>query len=141
MKDDNVTIARRWFDEIFEKGYMETLDDIVAENIKIHGAGDSEATGRESFRTWLRWYRETFVESKWEITLLFEAGNKVVTRYRGTSTYKGGFVGIPSNNQLVTETGIIIFNIVDNKVVEIWCEYSDIQVLEQLGVFPPKTVM
>lgn len=138
MASTNEAIVRRWFNDIFGNGNMEALEDVVAEDIQIHNAGDVEVGGRESFRQWVLWYRSTFADSKWTFARLFEGDDKVVARYRSTSTYKGGFVNIPSSDQQITETGIIVFRIMDSKVSEIWCEYSGIQVLEQLGVFPPK---
>jgi predicted ester cyclase len=59
-----------------------------------------------------------------------------VARYSGTTTYRGGLLDIPSKNQRVVETGILIFRIEDGKVKEIWSEMSDLQVVQQLGAFP-----
>jgi predicted ester cyclase len=43
---------------------------------------------------------------------------------------------IPSADQRVTESGILIYQVEDGKVKEIWPEMSDLQVVQQLGAFP-----
>ena len=40
-------------------------------------------------------------------------------------TYKGGWFNIPSNNQRIKETGIMIFKFKEGKITELWFENSD----------------
>jgi len=63
-------------------------------------------------------------------------GHKVVARYSGWATYRGGLLGIPSEDQRVRETGILIYRIEGGKVAALWSEMSDLQVVMQLGAFP-----
>ncbi|MFT9600266.1 hypothetical protein [Mesobacillus sp.] len=53
----------------------------------------------------------------------------MVVRYTGWMTYKGGWFDIPSENQRVKETGIMIFSFECSKVKEMWCENSDAGIL------------
>lgn len=53
-------------------------------------------------------------------------------------TYKGGWFDIPSENQRVKETGIMIFSFEGSKVKEMWCENSDAGILYDLGVLKKK---
>ena len=62
---------------------------------------------------------------------------KAVARNSGWVTYRGGLLGIPSEGQRVLETGILILRIEDGLVQELWSEMSDLQVVMQLGAFPP----
>jgi predicted ester cyclase len=59
-----------------------------------------------------------------------------VARYSGWTTYRGGLLDIPSEDQRVRETGILIYRIEGDKVAAIWSEMSDLQVVMQLGAFP-----
>jgi predicted ester cyclase len=43
---------------------------------------------------------------------------------------------IPSADQRVTESGILIYQVEDGKVKEIWPEMRDLQIVQQLGAFP-----
>ncbi|MGM0901625.1 MAG: hypothetical protein ACQEXB_11100 [Bacillota bacterium] len=68
-----------------------------------------------------------------------EQGDKLVVRYTGWMTYKGGWFNIPSEDQRVKETGMMIFIIKEGKVKELWCENSDAAILYELGALPKET--
>ncbi|WP_077248057.1 ester cyclase [Bacillus sp. FJAT-27986] len=75
-----------------------------------------------------------FFEREWTVHDTIEEGDKIVACYSGYSIYKGGLLDIPSENQQVKETGIIIFRIENGKIAEQWCEMSDLQLIQQLRV-------
>lgn len=127
----------KWFFDVFTNGDTETLERIAAKDLMIHGQGPDEGmAGRENFKEWLKWYRNTFVDNEWTIHDVITEGDRVVARYSGKVTYKGGLLDIPSSNQRIVESGIIIFRIENNRIQELWCEMSDLQVMQQLGAFP-----
>ena len=74
-----------------------------------------------------------------QIDDLIEQDNKLVVRYTGWMTYKGGWFNIPSENQRVKETGIMIFTFEDRKIKELWCENSDAAILFELGALEKNT--
>lgn len=130
-------IVERWFKEIFEQGDLATVDEIVAPDFVAHGpGGDPGSSGREAFKRWLGWYRTSFTEQEWTIHDIIAEGDKVVVRYSGHTTYRGGLFNIPPANQRILETGILIYRITDGQVQELWSEMSDLQVVQQLGAFP-----
>ena len=63
-------------------------------------------------------------------------GDRAVARYSGWVTYKGGLLDIPSTDQRVLETGILILRVDGGGVKEIRSEMSDLQLIMQLGAFP-----
>jgi predicted ester cyclase len=67
---------------------------------------------------------------------LLSEGDKAVARCSGLATYKGGLLDIPSKDQRVFETSILIIRVEDGLVREIWSEMSDLQIVMQLGAFP-----
>lgn len=135
-KSEHVNIVGRWFDDLFTRGDLGAVDDLVAPGLVAHGQGGSEATrGSEAFREWLRWYTSAFTEREWVVHDVISEGEKVVARNSGWATYRGGLLGIPSEDQRVLETGILILRVQDGLVQELWSEMSDLQLVMQLGVF------
>ena len=134
---EHENVVGRWFDDLFTKGDLDAVDSLVVPDFVAHGQGGSEATrGREAFREWLRWYTSAFTEREWTVHDVVSEGEKVVARNSGWATYRGGLLGIPSENQRVLETGILILRVRDGLVQEVWSEMSDLQLVMQLGACP-----
>ena len=134
---EGTRIVRCWFEDIFTRGDLSVVDEVVAEDFVAHGPGDHPGShGAEAFKDWLLWYRATFTDPEWTVHDVIVAGDRIVARYSGKTTYRGGLLDIPSADQRVTESGILIYRVEDGKVKEIWPEMSDLQVVQQLGAFP-----
>ena len=135
---ESTRIVERWYEDIFTRGDLSAVDDIVAADFVAHGQGDHPGThGVEAFKDWLRWYRASFTDPEWTVHDIISEGDKIVARYSGWTTYRGGLLDIPSkDHQRVLETGILIYRIEDGRIKEIWSEMSDLQVVQQLGAFP-----
>ena len=132
---DKKEIVKVLFQEVFTKGNTYVLKDIASKDMITHSQGNDEGyVGIGDFKNWLSWYCTSFVERKWSIHDTIEESDKIVARYSGYSFYKGGLLDIPSENQQVKETGIIIFRIEKGKSAEQWCEMSDLQLIQQLVV-------
>lgn len=132
------SIVKRWFDDVFAKGDEIAVNELLSPEVVVYSQGHDEGyVGRNNFKSWLKWYRSSFVDSQWTVNDIIESGNTVVVRYTGHSTYKGGLLDIPPSDQRIKETGILIFRMDENnQVAEMWCEMSDLQVMQQIGVFP-----
>ena len=130
-------VAKMWFSEYFTKGNLELLDELTTEDF-VYYSRNGENT-KQKMKDFMVWYRSVFHDDEWEINDLIEQDNKLVIRYTGLMTYKGGWFNIPSENQRVKETGILIFTFEGNKVKELWCENSDAAILYELGALEKHT--
>ncbi len=63
-------------------------------------------------------------------------GDKVINRWSGHGTNTASLMGMPATGKAVTLTGITIFRISDNKIVEEWTEANQLGMMQQLGVIP-----
>lgn len=137
LAHEHVGIVERWFEDLFTLGDLSAVDRLVAPDFVAHGQGGmDDSHGRETFREWLRWYLSAFADRDWTVHDVISEGEKVVARYSGWATYRGGLLDIPSTDQRVLETGILILRVDGGVVKEIWSEMSDLQVVMQLGAFP-----
>jgi len=134
---DKKNVAFRWFNEYFTKGKLETIEELTTTDFVYHSRNCDNTI--EKMKDFMKWYRSVFQDDEWEIEDLIEQGNKLVVRYTGWMTYKGGWFNIPSDNQRVKETGIMIFLFEDGKVKELWCENSDAAILFELGALQKNT--
>ncbi len=133
-------IVERWFSEVFTKGDVHTLKEITAPDLNVH-VPNHTFKGQEDFiADFMGWFRSVFVDDEWVIEDYFESGEKTAVRYTGHMTYKGGWLDIPSTDQRVTETGLMILRFEEGRIQELWCEMSDLHVLDQLRPLQSKGV-
>jgi len=137
ISNDKKTTAERWFREYFTKGKLDVLDELTTHDFVYHSRNGDNS--REKMKEFMMWYRNAFQDDQWKIDDLIEQENKLVVRYTGWMTYKGGWFNIPSEDQRVKETGIMIFTFEGEKVKELWCENSDAAILFELGALQKNT--
>ncbi len=134
------SIVERWFEDLFTRGDLSAVEELVTADFAAYATGGDgrtiETRSPGAFREWLRWYLSAFTDREWTVHETISEGDKVVARYSGWVTYRGGLLNIPSGDQRVRETGILIYRIEGGKVDAIWSEMSDLQVVMQLGAFP-----
>lgn len=138
INEDKQLIAEKWFNEYFTKGNLDILDELTTEDFVYYGRNGDNS--REQMKAFMRWYRSVFHDDQWVLEDLIEQDHKLVVRYTGWMTYKGGWFNIPAEDQRVKETGMMIFTIKDGKVKELWCENSDAAILYELGALPKETI-
>ncbi|WP_251435262.1 ester cyclase [Mesobacillus maritimus] len=137
ISEEKKDIVEKWFHEYFTKGNLDILDELTTADFVYHARnGDSS---RDQMKAFMKWYRSVFHDDQWVLEDLIEQGNKLVVRYTGWMTYKGGWFNIPAEDQRVKETGMMIFTIENGKAKELWCENSDAAILYELGALAKGT--
>jgi len=146
--DDNKAIARRFFEEVYNKGNIAAVDELIAPNIVLHFDSPADIPvpaemqlSREGIKQVVSQFRTTFPDLHCTVELQVAEGDLVVTRTtaRGTHTdeYRGlTFKGIPPTGKQVTWTEMLIFRIADGKIVEQWSNEDDLGRLQQVGALP-----
>jgi predicted ester cyclase len=74
---------------------------------------------------------------------LIAEGDSVAARITFTGTHTGTFDVasriLPPTGKTMFDTEILVFHLVDRKIVEIWATWDRLSVLEQLGAIPKPT--
>lgn len=126
----SIELARSWFD-MCRTGDESRLADLVTDDLRVHGPGGNG--DRDTFAAWLRWYPIAFSDQDPTLHDVIESGDRMVVRYSVRSIYRGGYLNLPSHNQPVRETGIVVFRLSNGRVAESWFEGNDLEVIQQLG--------
>lgn len=136
-KDKHRNLIERWFHELFTDPDSTILEQLVTEDFVTRDpSGKIGAANPAAFLKWLQWYRSSFTDAAWQILDFLNIGDKIVVRYAGKTTYRGGLFQIPANNQRVTEMGILIFQIRDNRICTLWSALSDLELVLEMGAIP-----
>ena len=134
-------LVRRWFQEVWNEGRIETVYELLSPEGVATGQrdADKEIHGPKEFEEFVREIRGAFPDIKVTVEDIFGAGDKVVMRWSAVMTHTGDAPGMPATGRTVRSRGITIAKIVDGKIVEGWDNWDQLGMLEQIGVYrPPK---
>ena len=138
MSIDPHTLIHRWFDEVWNQGREETVDELYAPNGICHGLGEggADVCGPAGFKVFWRNMRSALpdVEIRIEDTLV--DGNKAVVRVVLEGTHLGDGLGLPPTGRRVFITGIVIVSVAGGQVSEAWNSWDQLGLLQQIGAIP-----
>jgi SnoaL-like polyketide cyclase len=111
---------------------LAAIDELMTEDYIITSGGKT-ISGRESFKTWVRYFQELLLEAITENQDAFSdsTGDKVVSRWI-CSGKNNGIFGLPPDGRFVSFTGIAIWKIRDGKLAECWVERSAFELYQEL---------
>jgi predicted ester cyclase len=135
--EQNKEIAGRLHEEVINQKNLPALDDYVAADVIWHNAPPGLAPGMEGYKQFFPMLYAAFPDYHATIEDAIAEGDKVVHRFEGRGTHKGEWMGIAPTGKQVNVTGIIIYRIAGNKIVEEWTQYDAMGVMIQLGAVPP----
>lgn len=131
----NKALVRRVFEEGFNQGKIELVDELIAADFVDHGAAPGlPDTGPESFRQTVMLFRSAFPDMHVTIDDMIAEGDRVVTRGHWNGTHRGSFFGIPGTGKQFSLTSTDILRIEQGRVVEHWGNEDDLGMLQQLGI-------
>ncbi|MBV9020298.1 MAG: ester cyclase [Ktedonobacteraceae bacterium] len=137
--EKNKALVNRYFNEVMNQGKLETIDEIVAPDFTFRIPTLPEPVhGPEGFEQFVKGLRKAFPDIHFTVEQEIVARNKVAARWTLTGTHLGNFLNIPPTGKRVTDQGIDLFYIAKDKIVEMWVNEQDLELLRQLGAIPSK---
>ena len=135
---ENKDLARRFMDEVWNKGNLNFIDEVTDPNFVSHDPASPEDMGGgvEGMKRFTEMYRNAFPDIQMSVEDVIAEGDKVVTRWTVRATHQGELMGIPPSGNRVEVTGISIDRIEGGKVVETWSNYDAMGMMQQLGMVP-----
>jgi predicted ester cyclase len=134
--EENKALIRRFYAEI-DKGNLDALDELVAENYLDHSPPPFPgfAPGREGLKQAFRLFWDA-TPGRHEIEDQIAEGDKVVTRLTAYGVHEGDLPGIPATGNQLKMTATVIHRIENGKLVEKWSDKDVLGFLQQVGVLP-----
>jgi steroid delta-isomerase-like uncharacterized protein len=136
MSEQNKKLMRRIFDEVWNQGNLETIDEIFSPDFVTHFLPPGTPPGRDGIRQYISMYRAAFPDVHIDVEDQIAEGDKVVTRTTIRGTHKGTFMGIPATGKKIQVSAIIITRFEGGQNVESWVEQDRLGLMQQLGVVP-----
>jgi steroid delta-isomerase-like uncharacterized protein len=137
MAQDNSSLIRRWFEEVWNCGHMETVDEMASPDVIGHGqAQHATDIGLREFKPFVTALRSAFPDLKVTIDYTIEQGDKVAARWTATMTHKGEFLGMAPTGKKAIITGTTTQKISNGKIIEGWDNWDQLGLLVQIGAVP-----
>ena len=135
MSVGNKALVRRYFEEIWDKGNLDLIDELFTTNFVRHGpsATEGEVRGLEGFKGVVSTYRTGFPDLQVPIEDLIAEGDRVVSRWTARGTHQGEIMGIAPTGNQASVAGIIVDRISGGKIEEEWVEHNTLHFMQQLG--------
>jgi predicted ester cyclase len=128
-------IVRRIADDIWNRGDLAAVDEVMAATAKYHGPHMPGGTGgRESWRGAIAMYRAALPDSHVVFDELIAHGNTIVGRWSATGTHMHPLPGVAPTGKRIAITGITIYRFARGKIVEAWEQLDMLGMWQQLGV-------
>lgn len=133
---DLKAFIRRWFEEVWNKGREEAIDEMFAEDGIAHGLADETGAtlrGPNGFKPFFQSFRGAFPDIKIVVEDTIAEGDKVAARCRLHATHAGDTLGFAATQRPMEITGVAIVRVKDGKIVEAWNHFDFMGMFQQLG--------
>ncbi len=124
MSEQNETVVRRLIEEVWSRGNLVVVDELIARDYLGHSS--TETHGTEGYKGFFATQHKAFPDVRYTVEDVIAAGDKVVTRWVARGTHQGEFQSIPPTGKQGIVTGISIFRVADGKVVECWTNLDEL---------------
>ncbi len=131
--EGNKEVVRRYYEEVFNKGELDALDELAVAEYEEHDPLPGQETGRDGLRNRVTMLIAAFAP-QFTIEDLIAEGDRVVARWTNSGVHRADFMGIPPTERTVNVTGIDVHRLQDGKMVEHWHVVDMLSMLVQLGV-------
>lgn len=143
MSQSNVTLARRWFEEVWNERRTEIIDELVTpESVCFSEAG--ELRGKQAFMELVHGpFVTAFPDLRVEVQEVADAGDVAVVRWTALATHTGDLPSMPATGKRISFRGLTWIRYRDGKMVEgfdCWNQSGLFQAL-QSGSPPPSMTL
>jgi len=132
MSDVNRTLARRWFEEVWNDRRAETIDELMSaaavghmEGGVVRGPGDFKAA----------WTALCFAFPDLRVTVedVIAEGDRVVVRWSARGRHTGPGLGAPASDREASFRGMTWLEFADGKIVRGWDSWNLGRLMQELG--------
>ena len=132
---DNIAIVRRFVDEVVNKGDLDLIDELWAEDLDWRGGSLGEVRGIAAYRDMLAAAAGTaFTGMRLNIEQIIAEGDTVVLLFTNGGTHEGEFLGIPGTGRTARWSGVGVYRVSDGRIAEATFVEDILAMLIQLGV-------
>jgi steroid delta-isomerase-like uncharacterized protein len=136
MLEENKQLLHRWFEEVWNRGRTEAIDELFAEDGIAHGLADESGAalrGPAAFREFQQKFRGAFPDIVVTVDETVAEGDLVAARCTVKAVHAGDDLGFAATKKPMEITGMAIVRIKEGKITEAWNNFDFMSMFRQLG--------
>ena len=136
MSEENKALIQRWFEEVWNQGREDAIDELFAEDGVAHGLADEAGEplrGAAGFKPFFQKFRGAFPAIEVVVEDTIAEGDKVAARCTVRGRHQSDSLGFAATQRPMEISGISIVRVRDGKIVEAWNNYDFMSMFKQLG--------
>jgi predicted ester cyclase len=134
---DGHTLARRYFEEVWNQGKVDVLDELLSPDYVNHTPSfGTPPPGPSGLKPIVLAIRRAFPDLHFTIDDVIVAPDAIVIRTTMTGTHEGDLFGIAPTHRSVKVMQIQIERMRKGRIVEHWRVTDELTMMRQLGVAP-----
>lgn len=133
-RSNNETIIRRYYNEVWNAGKLNVLDELLAKEYINHTPSTPHPPkGPEGLKPIVAAIRQAFPDLHYEIKDVIVNDTMAVARVIMTGTQTNSLFGLAPSGKKVSVNQITIEKIIKGKIVEHWRVTDELTLMKQLG--------
>ena len=136
-ESESGAVLRRWFDEVWNKGREEAIEEMFAADGVAHGLVDEngeELRGPAGFKPFFRRFRAAFPDIEVSVEDCICEGDRAAARCTVRAIHQGDGLGVAATNNAVEFDGLCIIRVRDGRIVEAWNNFDFARLNRQIGL-------
>jgi steroid delta-isomerase-like uncharacterized protein len=138
LSEENKALAHRFHMDIFQQGNLAAVDQLISPDFVWHAPATPPewVQGPEGVRQAATELCTAYPDLDITHEDTLAEGDRVMIRWIMRGTHNGPLMGIPATGKPVTVAGIDVFRLAGGQIVELWQNFDQLGMLQQLGVIP-----
>ena len=134
---DNKAIIRCFVEEVLNKRNAALIDELYSNDYVGHDPDRPAPRRMEDMKQIMdQMLGKVFPDAQYSIDGLYAEDDVVIWHWTFRATHQGEVMGIPPSGKPINISGVNIFRIVNDKVVEDWVYRDTIGMMRQMGAMP-----
>jgi predicted ester cyclase len=138
--EENVERVKRYYEEIFNQGHMERVDEFVDPDFTNHDhpPGFTPPRGAKGAVQFWDMVHEAFPDMQVEIEITVAEGDLVCEHSVIRATHGGDWMGVPPTGKPVTWDMTNLYKLSNGKLTDRWGAFDQMALMQQMGVMPSR---
>jgi steroid delta-isomerase-like uncharacterized protein len=132
MASENVILARRWFEEVWNQRRTDTIDELLTDESVSHSESGPLRGKREFKERAFDTFLSAFPDLRIAVEGTVAEGDEVVVRWSARGTHLGDGLGFPATGRAVSFRGMTWIRYSGGKMVEGWDCWNQAGLIQSL---------